>query len=374
MEKTDVQTDVKTTAKKEITFDIDKIVEISGAKQDNVDILLEKQAGLTVEPDSGKENKQVKSEKKIKNVPSLEDFEKEIQPKDVKNESDTDKKEEKQYKLGGKLLTKSEMTDKLNEHFENKYDFTGVDDDSFKKYADLYTKAFDGQRKEDWQKSLGTRENELAKEKKEFQKERQLFEIERKKLKEIVSESDEDIEDDYDLTLTQKQRKIAEKLRAEEKLRETDELEKELAAKDNAIQFAELHYNLSNTYPELRTTMDIREVFRRYNTNQDVDKNDVKVAYTVYKILNDSFEYGFNDPNKFYELYKDTYKINLTGMPSKDYSQINEKAEKLKEKQEKAIGFPPNAQPVNPNPSSREDIIPGKTETEKLNAIYFNKK
>lgn len=366
MEKTDIKTDQKAQPK-EVVFDINKIVEISGAKQDNVDILLEKQAGLTDEQVSGDEKKQGKA-----NVPSLEEFEKKINPKEEKKSEELT--EEKQYKLGGKTLTKSEMTAKLNEHFENKYDFSGIDEDSFKQYADLYSKAFDGQRKEDWQKSLGTRENELAKEKKEFQKEKQQFETERKKLKEIVSEPDEDIEDDYDLTLTQKQRKIAEKLKAEERLAQTEERERELAAKDNAIQFAELHNKLANIYPELRTEMDIREIFRKFNSDQDVDKTEVKVAYTVYKILNDSFEYGFNDPVKFYELYKDTYRVNLNGNSSKDYSEITNKAEKLIEKQEKAIGFPPNAQPVNPNPSSTGDIIPGRTETEKLNAIYFNKK
>jgi len=298
------------------------------------------------------------------------------------------------YQLGGKYVEKTEVIKELDEKFKGKYDFSQLDDEAFELYYNFLKDVKDGENKKSWQKSMGERENELASEKKkiaqqltDLQQKEAEYRAEVKRLKEIV---EEDVEEDEDLTETERIRKITAQERAESRL---IDLEKENKQNENArikLQFYKDHNDLAGKYPELNTSLHIQQVFDKYNSGEQVDAKDVKTAYTVFKIVNDAIDYGM-DVVKYYEIFKDNYQLPVgpsgngtlgKGEPTLTRQQqqtaaeleaLKARAEEIKKKQENTPGLPPGGKTVDPNPAQPGGLITGKTEKQKLNSIYAGK-
>jgi hypothetical protein len=178
---------------------------------------------------------------------------------DNENNDNKDNKDNKvnenlnKYQLGGKYVEKTEVIKELDEKFKGKYDFSKLDDEAFELYYNFLKDAKDGENKKSWQKSMGERENSLANEKKkiaqqltDLQQKEADYRAEVKRLKDVV---EEDVDDDDDLTETERIRKITAQERAEERL---IDLEKENKQNENArikLQFYRDHNDLAEKYP-----------------------------------------------------------------------------------------------------------------------------
>lgn len=312
---------------------------------------------------------------------------------DNENNDNKDNKDNKvnenlnKYQLGGKYVEKTEVIKELDEKFKGKYDFSKLDDEAFELYYNFLKDAKDGENKKSWQKSMGERENSLANEKKkiaqqltDLQQKEADYRAEVKRLKDVV---EEDVDDDDDLTETERIRKITAQERAEERL---IDLEKENKQNENArikLQFYRDHNDLAEKYPELNTSIHIQQVFDKYNSGEQVDAKDVKTAYSVFKIVNDAIDYGM-DVVKYYDIFKDNYQLPVRSTSGKELTReqqqsaaeleaLKTRSEEIKKKQENTPGLPPGGKTVDPNPAQTGGLITGKTEKQKLNSIYAGK-
>lgn len=330
---------------------------------------------------------------------SEEEYAKKTETKSDEEDATIDKKDNKdnkvkdvnenlnKYQLGGKYVEKTEVIKELDEKFKGKYDFSKLDDEAFELYYNFLKDAKDGENKKSWQKSMGERENSLANEKKkiaqqltDLQQKEADYRAEVKRLKDVV---EEDVDDDDDLTETERIRKITAQERAEERL---IDLEKENKQNENArikLQFYKDHNDLAGKYPELNTSLHIQQVFDKYNSGEQVDAKDVKTAYTVFKIVNDAIDYGM-DVVKYYDIFKDNYQLPVRSTSGKELTReqqqsaaelesLKTRAEEIKKKQENTPGLPPGGKTVDPTPAQPGGLITGKTEKQKLNSIYAGK-
>lgn len=314
--------------------------------------------------------------------------------KDTKTDPDKapeGKTDEKKYELGHTFVAKAEVVKQLNEKFKSKYDFSKLDEESFDIYYQVLKEAKDGENKKEWTKSMGERENQIAEEKKKLNQELEDFNMREKELKaeKIRLKKLVDEEIDFDMTDDEILEKKVDKRMAKKELQDLATKEAKmkdenarLEAQQSKLMFYEDHNSLSKKFPELATSIHIKDVFARHAKKQEVDAHDVRVAFAVLKIVNDAIDYGMN-PVEFYEYYKDNYKLpeRKSSAPAgkspanksaedKAAEELIRKAEELKKKQEEATpGIPPGGKLIDPNPPQRGHVIPGKTEKQKLNFI-----
>jgi len=301
-------------------------------------------------------------------------------PKDKKDTEDKSGKnkaaDEKPYKIGAKSFTQAEIDPLVEKEFEGIItDFKMLSDDQKEAYRKKYIDIEFGRNRDEWMKTQGRKDQDIAKEKEAIKTERAALEtkandlIEQEtRLKAILDTKADTLDDD--------DKKMDLKMDQRDAQRKLDELQLD---KVNIVRETKINYfkdqviDLAENFPELKLSDDYIAIMKEEKDGKRTkDDPEVQKGYLLLEIINKA-TIGDMKPVDYYRNYKFNYAhldfLKNSSTKDKASKDLDKKLEKTKDKQNKSTsGTGDDADKSKDRASDKDTVyaVKGNTREEKL--------